>query len=71
MTAKTSLDHQFFAPIKEQKLSKVRGEQLDEKIFRQLTGYRGISQLKKAALNLLIRDTTEKEQAGRDDNQLH
>ena len=64
MTAYASLDHPFLAPIKERKLGMVRGMKLNEDIFRQLTGYRGISQLKKAALNLLIKDTIDKEQQG-------
>jgi len=43
LTARGSLDHDFFASIKEKKLNSIMGEQLNENIFRQLTGYRGIS----------------------------
>ena len=56
MTAQQSLNHDFFKAIREQKLNYVRGEPLNQEIFRQLTGYRGISQLKKAALNLIIKE---------------
>ena len=59
ITAEESLQHEFFKPIREQKLNQLRGQQLNEDIFRQLTGYRGISQLKKAALSLLVKDTID------------
>lgn len=34
MTAKKSLEHKFFAPISEQKLTRVRGMQLNHEIFQ-------------------------------------
>ena len=43
MTAKQSLEDKFFAPLKEQKMHLIRGAQLNEDLFRNLTGYRGIS----------------------------
>ena len=64
MTAKQSLEDKFFAPMREQKMHLVRGAQLNEDLFRNLTGYRGISQLRKAALNLLIRDCMDRESQG-------
>ena len=43
ITAQKSLEQEFFRPMREQKLSFVRGAQLNEDLFRDLIGYRGIS----------------------------
>ena len=43
ITAKQSLEDKFFEPLREQKMNLVRGAQLNEDLFRNLTGYRGIS----------------------------
>lgn len=64
ISAKDALESEFFQPLREQKLNMLRGARLNEDLFRNLTGFRGISQLKKAALNLLIRDTVDKENQG-------
>ena len=64
ITAQQSLEQEFFKPLREQKLSFVRGAQLNEDLFRDLIGYRGISQLKKAALNLLVRDCMDRGSQG-------
>ena len=55
VTANECLNHEFFESMKEMKLSSIKGLKLDPDIFIKLTAYKGISTLKKAALNLIVK----------------
>ena len=59
-TAKHSLDHFFFSKLKTSQQNILNSQLQNSVIFEQLSGYRGTSQLKKAALNLLARSTMER-----------
>ena len=69
-SAQDLLEKDYFKDMREQKISAFKGLQLDPNIFRKLTAYKGISTLKKAALNMIVKNNVlkpDKERQGTDD----
>ena len=61
ITAQNALKHPYFKSLQEQKIGSQGQKVFQTQIFKDLTQYRGTSELKKAALNILARDNTLQE----------
>ena len=61
ITAQDALKHPYFKSLQDQKIGSAGQKVFQTQIFKDLTKYRGTSELKKAALNILARDNTLQE----------